>query len=227
MAIIYRDIEQGTPEWWAVRLGIPTASCFDKIITPAKGELSKSSRAYAQHLVAETIFGEPLEPERPDPYWIAWGKLHEPMAADHYALATGTEIEKVGFITTDDGRIGCSPDRLIVGGRGAVEIKCPAPQTHMGYLIDGPGLDYRCQLQGQMAVAELEFVDFYSFHPRMDAALVRVTRDEPYILKMGVALAEFLAMRDQMLAKVKAAGLTAREPDAVRATFGAAKALAA
>jgi hypothetical protein len=204
--IIFRDIEQGTPEWWAVRLGIPTASCFDKIVTPAKGELSKSSRAYAQYLVAETLLRAPLEPERSDPYWIAWGKLHEPMAAQQYAFTTDTEIETVGFVTTDDGRIGCSPDRLIIGHRGAVEIKCPAPQTHLSYLIDGPGLDYKCQFQGQMAVAELAFVDFYSFHPLLPPALFRIERDEPFIRKMSAALIEFLAIRDEMLAKARASG---------------------
>ena len=220
MSIIHRNIEQGTPEWLAIRLGIPTASCFDKIITPAKGELSKSARAYAAYLVAETIMGEPLEPERGDPYWIAWGKQHEAMAAEHYARATGTETEAVGFVTTDDRKVGCSPDRLIVGQRGAVEIKCPAPWTLASYWADGLGLDYKCQMQGQMGVAELEFVDLYAWHPVLTPIKIRTYRDEPFILKMGIALAEFLAMRDELLAKVKGAGLTTREPVAVPATFG-------
>lgn len=209
MSIIYRDIEQGTPEWWNVRLGIPTASCFDKIVTPAKCELSKSARSYAQYLVAEALLREPLEPERPDSYWVAWGKMNEPLAAQQYAFTTDTETELVGFVTTDDGRVGCSPDRLIIGQRGAVEIKCPAPQTHIAYLTDGPGLDYKCQLQGQMAIAELEFVDFYSFHPRMEPLTIRTYRDEPYIAKMGAAILDFLAIRDEMLAKAMASGFFA------------------
>jgi hypothetical protein len=220
------DCAQNSPEWYAARLGIPTASSFDKIITPAKGDLSKSARAYAAYLVAETIMGEPLEPERGDPYWIGWGKQHEAAAAEHYARVTKTEIETVGFVTTNDGKVGCSPDRLIIGQRGAVEIKCPAPWTLTSYWSDGIGAEYRCQLQGQMAVAELEFVDLYAWHPVLTPIKIRTYRDEPYILKMGVALAEFLAMRDQMLAKVQAAGLTAREPNAVPATFGAIKAAA-
>jgi hypothetical protein len=226
MSIVHRNIEQGTREWLAIRLGLPTASCFDKIITPAKGELSKSSRAYAAYLVAEAIMGEPLEPERGDPYWIDWGKRHEAMAAEHYARMTGTEIETVGFVTTDDGRVGCSPDRLIIGQRGAVEIKCPAPWTLTSYWIDGIGADYRVQLQGQMAVAELEYVDLYAWHPVLTPIKIRTYRDEPFILKMGIALAEFLTMRDEMLAKVKRAGLTAREASSVPATFSAIKAAA-
>lgn len=211
------DCVQGSDEWIAARLGIPTASEFHRIITAVKGDLSKSARSYAHYLVAETLLRVPLEPDRPDPYWIAWGKQHEAAAAQQYAFMTDTEIETVGFVTTDDGKIGCSPDRLIIGQRGALEIKCPAPQTHLSYLIDGPGLDYKCQLQGQMAVAELSFVDLFSYHPDLPPALHRITRDEPFISKMGAALAEFLALRDEMLAKARASGFFDQHAVAVAA----------
>ena len=39
------QVEQGSNEWIAARLGLPTASNFDKIITPG-GKLSTSSRKY-------------------------------------------------------------------------------------------------------------------------------------------------------------------------------------
>jgi len=207
------NCEQGTPAWLAARLGIPTASCFDKILTPAKGDLSKSARGYAQQLVAEIPLGEPLGAAIGNMDWVARGKLLEPRAAEQYAFTTDTEIETVGFITTDDGRVGCSPDRLILGQRGAVEIKVPSPATHIGYLTDGPGLDYRCQMQGICAVAELEFCDFYSFHPSLPPVLMRTERDEPYIAKMRTALAEFLDIRDAMLAQVRATGFFEERAD--------------
>ena len=65
-----------------------------------------------------------------------------------------------GAVPSDDGRIGCSPDRTVMekGGRySLVEIKCPAPWTHIGYLLDGPGADYRQQVQGQLLVTGAEF----------------------------------------------------------------------
>ena len=204
--IIHRDIEQGTPAWLAIRLGLPTASCFDKIITPAKGDMSKSARGYAQQLVAETLMGEPIEDDIGNLAWVARGKLLEPQATQQYSFTTDVELETVGFITTDCGRIGCSPDRLLVGQNGCLEIKVPAPKTHIAYLTDGPGLDYKCQLQGLLGVGEFEFCDFYSFHPQLPPALIRVQRDEPYIAKMRSALAEFLDMRDAMLVQARAAG---------------------
>jgi hypothetical protein len=40
-------------------------------------------------------------------------------------------------VTTNDGRMGCSLDRLVIGRPIGLEIKCCAPANHMGFLIDG------------------------------------------------------------------------------------------
>lgn len=206
--MITHDVEQGSEAWLRLRLGRPTASEFHRIITAAKGDLSKQARRYAHQLVAETLLGEPVElPMNLE--WIIRGKLLEPQAAAQYEFTTDTETRPVGFVTTDDGRIGCSPDRLIVGARGAVEIKCPAPTNHVGMLIDGPGDDYRQQCQGILAVAELEWCDLYVYHPQLPPLLLRTYRDEPYIAKMTSALVEFLDMRDAMLATARASGFFA------------------
>ena len=198
--------EQGGPEWLAARLGIPTSSEFHRIITAAKGDLSKSARKYAHQLVAETLLGEPLESPIGNLDWVVRGKLLEPQAVQQYEFTTDVETRAVGFVTTDDGRIGCSPDRLIVGQAGGVEIKCTAPQTHVGFLLDGPGEDYRQQVQGQLLIAELDWVDLYAFHPCLPPVLIRTCRDEPYIAKMRAALVEFCDMKDAMLEQARASG---------------------
>jgi hypothetical protein len=203
------DCEQGSAEWLAARLGIPTASEFHRIITPAKGDLSKQARGYAYQLAAETLLGEPLESSIGNLDWVVRGKQLEPLAVRQYAFTTDTETQLVGFITTDDGRIGCSPDRLIVGQRGLLEIKCHNPAIHVGLLVDGAGENYRPQVQGQMAIGEAEYCDLYAFHPLLPPVLIRTYRDEPYIAKMRAALAEFLDMRDAMLAQVRATGFFA------------------
>jgi hypothetical protein len=204
--MIIHDVVQGSPEWLAVRLGIPTASEFHRIITAVKGDLSKQARKYAHQLVAETLLGEPLESSIGNLDWIVRGKVLEPQAVQQYEFTTDTETRLVGFITTDDGRLGCSPDRLVIGARGALEIKCTAPQTHMGFLIDGPGDDYRQQVQGQIWIADLTFVDFYGFHPSLPPVTIRTYRDDPYIAKMEAALREFLDMRDEMLERARGSG---------------------
>lgn len=215
MAKIHQEFEQGSALWYAARLGIPTASSFDKIITPAKADLSKSARAYAYYLAAETILQTPLE-SISHLEWVSRGKDLEPMAVKQYAFTEEAQIRSVGFITTDDGLIGCSPDRLVdvqdgAGRwlRGGLEVKCPAPQTHIGYLIDGPGDSYKPQVQGQLWVAELDFVDFYSFHPSMPAVLRRTYRDEPYLTKLSAALRQFCEMKEEILALCRKTGFFA------------------
>jgi hypothetical protein len=200
------DCVQGTPGWLAARLGIPTASNADQIITAVKGDLSKSARKYAHQLVADTLLGRLTEPPIGNLEWVARGKALEPKAVQQYEFSTDIETLPVGFITTNDGRMGCSPDRLAAAESGAQEIKCPMPATHVGYLLDGPGDNYRPQVQMQLLVCEVEWIDLYSFHPELPPALIRTVRDEPYIAKMRAALAEFCDMKDAMLVKARASG---------------------
>ncbi len=204
--MIIVDCIQGSDAWIKARLGIPTASEFHKIVTPAKGDLSKQSRGYAHQLVAEILLGEPCGTNIENMEWVARGRLLEPMAAQQYEFANDVETRAVGFITTDCGRIGCSPDRLVVGVRGLLEIKACAPGTHMGYILDGVGESYRPQVQGQLAVAEAEWCDLLAYHPALPPVTIRTTRDEPYIAKMRAALAEFLDMRDSMLERARSSG---------------------
>ncbi len=136
-------------------------------------------------------------------------------AVQQYEFTTDTETRAVGFVTTDCGRIGCSPDRLVIGHRGGLEIKVCAPGTHIGYLLDGVPETYRPQVMGQLAVAELEWCDLYAFHDRLPPVTIRTYRDDHYIAKMMAALAEFLDMRDAMLTKARASGFCDQAMEAV------------
>jgi hypothetical protein len=195
---------QGTREWFHVRLGIPTASSFEKIVTPT-GKLSTQARKYAHYLAAESLLGRSLDTDMAQE-WMQRGREMEPDAARMYQFEQDVETRPVGFITTDDGTIGASPDRLLVGCNGALEIKCPAPQTHVGYMVDGFGNDYRVQVQGQMLVGEFDFVDRYSYHPELPPVLVRTERDDPFIALLSDALGEFLDLRDECVEKVRKLG---------------------
>lgn len=204
--MIIHAVIQGTDAWLTARLGIPTASEFHRIITPARGDLSKQARGYAHQLVAEALLHEPCSTSIEGLEWVARGRKLEPLAAQQYEFTTDTETKPVGFITTDCGRLGCSPDRLIVGQRGVLEIKCVNPATHVGYWLDGAREEYRPQVQGQLAVAEVEFADLYAYHPALPPVTIRTHRDEGYIAKMQAALREFLDMRDDMLKRALASG---------------------
>jgi hypothetical protein len=216
------DCVQGTDAWLTARLGIPTASEFSRIITAVKGDLSKSARKYAHELVAETLLGRPLLDTGANTFAMQRGRDLEPHAAAQYELTTNTQTLPVGFVTTNDGRIGCSPDRLVVGVRRAVEIKCRLDAGHMSLWIDGADDDHKQQAQGILAVAELESLDLYGWHPELPPITIRIERDEPYIAKMERALREFLEMRDEMLARALASGWIISQPN-MPATWAAAK----
>jgi hypothetical protein len=208
--------EQGTEEWLAARRGLPTASEFEKIITPI-GKSSAQAQKYACKLAVETLMGQVYD-DRGRPIGdisnlpaVMRGKILEPQAAADYEFETGWKTNPVGLIVTDDGRIGASPDRLIATGtdldlRGAVEFKCPYPHTHMEYVVAGFGKDYEVQVQGQMFVADLDFVDRVSYLPGAPSKRVRTYRDEAWMTLLRTELAKFLELLDRTLETARAAG---------------------
>lgn len=202
------DVEQGSGDWMMLRLGIPTASEFHKIITPAKLELSTQWKGYAYRLIAEKLLNRPMQ-SLEGLEWIERGKELEPQAVKVYEMTEEVETKAVGFITTNDGLIGASPDRLIVGQNAGVEIKCPAPQTHIQYMLEDFGNDYRIQVQGQMYVGEFDFIDRYSWHPEMPPHKFRTGRDDGVIKILDARLREFNDKMFELLERVRANGFFA------------------
>ena len=183
--MIVHDVQQGSAEWLDVRCGKPTASEFDKIVT-SLGKVSDQADGYMRRLFAERITGRPTMGFMSG--WMERGTELEPEAAefmDTIASINGETVSTVGFVTTDDGKIGASPDRL-VGGHGLIEIKCPKADTHVGYMqIFGTSQSvakkYKVQVQGQLWIAERTWCDVVSYHPDFDPVVERVERDEKFI----------------------------------------------
>jgi hypothetical protein len=198
------DVAQRSPEWHALRLGKPTASEFHKIITPKTGKLSAQARKFACRLIAERLLNEPLD-LLDGIEAIERGKGMEPDAVAQYEFAEEIETQPVGFVTTDDGLVGASPDRMIVGAPAGLEVKCPLLPTHIGYWLDGPGDEYRPQVQGQLWVAEFEWLDFYSYHPQMEPVRLRTQRDDAYIKLIEQALRDFNDMLHDMYERARPA----------------------
>lgn len=183
------NVIQGSEEWEQLRCGVPTASNFDKIVTPAKGQLSKSSTSYAIELLANELG---VSVPAPPSFWMEWGTETEPYAVAAYELLKGVKTETVGFVWPDDHeRYGCSPDRLI-GDDGLLEVKCPKPETVIEYHVNGvfPN-EYKAQVQGQLFITGREWCDFFAYHPKLAPFLIRVERDEKFIASIAVALDEF------------------------------------
>jgi hypothetical protein len=173
------EVLQRTDEWLSQRRGIPTASCFDQIVTAVKGEPSeKGQRTLINRLIAESI--QPPEPgggfTTPE---MEHGIEMEPEARSLYELEYATEpVTQTGFILADSGLYGGSPDSL-VGDCGILEIKCPKASTHVGYTL-GRVLpsEYRLQCEGYLVVTKRDWLDFMSYRRGFEPFIVRLTRSD-------------------------------------------------
>tara|TARA_R100001143_G_C3338545_1_gene123036 strand:- start:452 stop:1060 length:609 start_codon:yes stop_codon:yes gene_type:complete len=188
MRIVY--VEQGSEEWHAARMGVPTASQFAKILA-STGKPSTRAESYRHTLLAERL-GVRAESYESDA--MKRGTELEPEARETYEFITGSAVEQVGFVLRGGDLVGCSPDGLI-GDSGGLEIKCPMPATHISYLLRGKvPAKYIPQVQGCMYVCGpgRKWWDFMSYSPGLEPLIVRVERDEDYIAALDSALAGFL-----------------------------------
>lgn len=194
--IIHTSCQQGSLEWLALRAGVVTASEFDNIVSPGKWEVrtGETPKTYLATKLAERWLGSPL----PGGMTIEMeaGQIREEEAIPWFEFSKGMQIDRVAFVTTDDGKIGCSPDGLI-GETSGVEIKCPLAHTHVKYLMAGtvPN-DYLCQVHGAMLVTGRTTWQFVSYRRRFPALIVRVERDERICAMLKEALDTFNAKLD-------------------------------
>jgi predicted phage-related endonuclease len=192
------DCLQGSPEWYAARCGIPSASSFDKIVT-TKGEPSKQRTKYLYQLAGETITG--LAEESYSNANMERGKIVEAEARSLYTFNTGKEVLQAGFCLAEG--YGASPDGL-VGEEGCLELKCPIMATHVGYLLDNTlPMDYFQQVQGQLLVTGRKWVDFMSYYPAMKPLIIRVEIDEKFIKALKIELELFCDELKEIINKIK------------------------
>lgn len=178
MTLHILDVEQRSPEWFAARCGIVTASAVGKLITPRTVKVASNddSRGLADLLAAERVTGYVEETWTSNDMWR--GIEAEPYARALYSEHHAEAVE-CGFMLREfDGfKIGYSPDGL-VGDDGLIEIKAPRQKTHLATVIaDEVPLHYMAQLQAGLLVSDREWVDFVSYCGGMPLWTKRVTPD--------------------------------------------------
>lgn len=195
------ECEQGTEEWFAARSGIVTASEFATVLAKGRGcGESVTRRKYMLTLAGEILTGQIADKWEGNRH-TERGKLLEGEAREAYSIITGNDPKQVGFIRR--GRAGASPDSL-VGEHGLLEIKTKLPHLQLELLESGEvPSEHIAQIQGQLWVTGRAWCDFVSYWPGLPVFIKLVTRDESYIARLSVAVAEFVGEVDSIVAKYK------------------------
>lgn len=212
--MIHIPCVQGSEAWLRHRMGKPTASEFDKIITPAKREdkngnilgwqptKGETRRNYQVHLLTELILDMPLSNVTTGA--MEHGHDWEPKARAAYEMLLGVDAEPCGFCTNDEGTIGASPDGF-VGDEGTVEFKSPQkPEIHVGYLLNPQSLvdEYFVQTQGQLLVADtFQWTDLVSYFDGLPMVRVRVTREEEFQSRLKSGLKSFVCELSDLITR--------------------------
>lgn len=176
--LVIHNVEQGTPEWFDLRLKYPlTASVAQAIGNQGKGLETliweKLAEKYSQ-ADKENYSNKDLER----------GKELEPIAREMYELETGNKTEVVGFITNSKiSKIGgASPDGF--SEDGLIEIKCFNDAKHFQMIVDSEKSkiesQYIWQMQMQMLFTERKWCDFVAYNPNFSKSVLiqRVSEDK-------------------------------------------------
>ena len=198
-------MDQGTEEWFTIRIGKVTASRVADVIAKTKTGYSATRDNYMAQLVCERLTGQ--KGESFSNAAMQHGTETEPLARLSYEVTQNVLVDEVGFVPHPSIEMaGASPDGL-VGDDGLLEIKCPNTATHIETLLSQtvPG-KYNTQMQFQMACTGRQWCDFVSFDNRLPAELQlfvkRVPRDEVFIRLIEAEIVQFLAELDDKINKL-------------------------
>jgi len=222
--IIHRNIEQNTEAWHKLRHGKLTASDFKSLITEKTQKITSDTKIkdLAYKKAVETIFNykeweEANEEVIFNSFDIERGNRLEPIARQEYEARTLKPVEEVGFIESDDGLLGYSPDGL-VGEDGLIEIKAPRKSKHLETIFKNKvPLEHIAQIQGGLYLSGRKWLDFISYNENCNnlkiskglvnnmedynhlkdkikidnTCIIRVYRDEEYIAKLQEAIIKY------------------------------------
>jgi len=222
--IIHRNIEQNTEAWHKLRHGKLTASDFKSLITEKTQKIASNTKIkdLAYKKAVETIFNykeweEASEEVIFNSFDIERGNRLEPIARQEYEARTLKPVEEVGFIESDDGLLGYSPDGL-VGENGLIEIKAPRKSKHLETIFKNEvPLEHIAQIQGGLYLSNRKWLDFISYSENCNilkiseglvnntndynhlkdkikidnTCIIRVYRDEEYIAKLQEAIIKY------------------------------------
>lgn len=203
--IIIDDVEQGSDEWFNLKLGTPSASNLNKIVT-STGKKSTQREGYLYELVGERITGRRDETFKNEA--MEQGNTREDESRTYYSVMKDGDIRQVAVIYKDeDKRFLCSPDALVHDKgvwRNGLELKNVLQKTQVKRLDKNvlPS-EYVLQVQGSLFITGLDRWDFCSYCPDMPPFIIEVGRDDKLIKTIEDELNRFCDDIDKLTKKLK------------------------
>ena len=211
-------VEQGTLDWYKARLGNITSSNVHFVMKAGKATksnpnpevFSDTAKGYLYQVASERNLW-PSTTEDPDKFQeylfrvefsnkaIRYGQENEDVARKAYESILNREVAQAGFIIHPTiPNYGDSPDGIVLDENGkpagALEIKCPKPETFMKYKatihnaeeLKAEKPDYYWQCQSHCECNNLPWCDFVFFDKmqRNGFVCIRIDRNEEDIAAM-------------------------------------------
>jgi putative phage-type endonuclease len=202
------ELIQGSPEWFAVRMGKITASKLGDLMRVTKYGESTYKTRLRMELAIERLTGKSASPNFMNQA-MKDGVEREPDARKLFEAITGKEVAECGsFDHPEIVNTSASPDGLIRGEDAVLEIKCPTHVTHARNLLsETMPKNYEYQVQWQICCTESEYAYFASYHPDFPPELrlkwVKVLRDNMMILEIEDAVRKFDIEVEDLIDKLK------------------------
>lgn len=163
--VIKHKVQQNSPEWFALREPLITASNAYALLTRGKNACKNSAGGSGSG------------------FWAERGHILEAEALEVYEAVYGVEVERVGFVTNADfPECGYSPDGDIY-----LEVKCFKDEKHLSSIKDLP-IEVICQVQFGMMITELPSAKVILYNPDIEDSslcfvVIEVPRDERLITR--------------------------------------------
>jgi hypothetical protein len=191
----FYDISQNDDEWLQLRSGKVTSSKLGVIMANYGRTFGEPAKKYAVNIAIEQITGKAIPSDYSNAH-MERGHEQEPLARMEYESTFFCSVSNGGYF--DCGDYGASPDGIVEGVNGAIEIKSVVPSTHYATISRGaldPG--YKWQVIGTLSKCKFDWIDFVSYcQPFPEGKRIFVHRVEPSsvaeeIEKIEIRLDEF------------------------------------
>jgi len=193
MTPTHHNVEQGTPEWHALRTGLITASEMHLILTPTlKIADNDKTRAHVWEIAAQRVTGY-TEPTYIGENAIR-GHADEAIARELYS-ENYEPVTTGGFYTREiepGVTIGYSPDGVAVVSNAGIEVKSRRQKYQLETIATNEvPKEHVLQLQTALLVTGWEWIDYVSYCGGMPMWKIRVTPDERYQTAIKDAVVAF------------------------------------